>query len=268
MALPRTEPALAPPFVWERRVADRSRTSDGAEMRTFGEERAQPSWATLTCFGRATCMSEVVLRGEQLEPEPRARSRRGPDGLRINEALSLTETDVDERRASILVRHGKNDRRREVGMDAWGWTALQPWLAERVTLPVGPLFCVIAGPTRGHAWSAGAARLQLHQDRAGGWRPPALRAAPAPPCPCCRAAERGRPATADPAPAGAFAPLHDRHVSAGDLLRGDHLHRSRSARADDARQRRPRPVEHLAGARHALPRSQRARPGSGSSLRA
>jgi integrase len=40
-------------------------------------------------------------------------------GLRINEALSLTETDLDRRRGSILVRHGKNDRRREVGMDAW-----------------------------------------------------------------------------------------------------------------------------------------------------
>jgi hypothetical protein len=48
-------------------------------------------------------------------------------------------------------------------MDAWGWSALGPWLSERARLPVGPLFCVIAGPTRGHAWSAGAARLQLHQ---------------------------------------------------------------------------------------------------------
>ena len=83
-------------------------------------------------------------------------------GLRINEALSLTETDLEERRGSILVRHGKNDRRRQVGMDAWGWSALEPWLAERATLPVGPLFCGIAGPTRGHAWSASAARLQLH----------------------------------------------------------------------------------------------------------
>ena len=84
-------------------------------------------------------------------------------GLRINEALSLNETDLEERRGSILVRHGKNDRRRQVGMDAWGWSALGPWLAERATLPVGPLFCVIAGPTAGHAWSASAARLQLHQ---------------------------------------------------------------------------------------------------------
>jgi integrase len=80
-------------------------------------------------------------------------------GLRINEALALTETDLDQRRGSILVRHGKNDRRREVGMDVWAWSALQPWLAERAKLPVGPLFCVIIGPTRGHAWSASAARL-------------------------------------------------------------------------------------------------------------
>jgi integrase len=30
-------------------------------------------------------------------------------------------------------------------------------------LPVGPLFCVIVGPTRSHAWSASAARLELHR---------------------------------------------------------------------------------------------------------
>jgi hypothetical protein len=45
-------------------------------------------------------------------------------------------------------------------MDAWGWTALGPWLAERAALPVGRLFCVIAGPIAGHAWLASAARLQ------------------------------------------------------------------------------------------------------------
>jgi site-specific recombinase XerD len=83
-------------------------------------------------------------------------------GLRIHGALALSETDLEEHRGSILVRHGKNDRRRQVGMDAWGWTALAPWLTERATLPVGPLFCVISGPTAGHAWSAAAARQQLH----------------------------------------------------------------------------------------------------------
>src|SRR5450755_4936225 len=36
-------------------------------------------------------------------------------GLRIQEALALTETDLDERRGSVLITHGKNDKRREVG---------------------------------------------------------------------------------------------------------------------------------------------------------
>jgi len=48
-------------------------------------------------------------------------------------------------------------------MDAWAWSAIEPWLADRVGLPVGPLFCVIDGPTRGRAWSASAARVELHQ---------------------------------------------------------------------------------------------------------
>jgi hypothetical protein len=40
----------------------------------------------------------------------------------------LTETDLDQRRGSILVRHGKNDRRREVGMDAWAWLTTGTYL--------------------------------------------------------------------------------------------------------------------------------------------
>ena len=42
-------------------------------------------------------------------------------GLRIEEALALTEPDLDPRRGSLLVRNGKGGRRREIGMDAWGW---------------------------------------------------------------------------------------------------------------------------------------------------
>ena len=104
-------------------------------------------------------------------------------GLRIQEALSLTETDLDQRRGSILVRHGKNDRRREAGMDAWAWSTIEPWLADRVQLPVGPLFCVIDGPTRGRAWSASAARIELHHLAQG--RSPAA-GGPAPAAPCAR----------------------------------------------------------------------------------
>ena len=82
-------------------------------------------------------------------------------GLRISEALALTESDVDPRRGSVLVRHGKGDKRREAGMDDWGFDHVTQWLERRVELPIGPLFCVIDGSTRGRAWSATAVRAEL-----------------------------------------------------------------------------------------------------------
>ncbi|MDQ3631950.1 MAG: tyrosine-type recombinase/integrase, partial [Actinomycetota bacterium] len=51
-------------------------------------------------------------------------------GLRIGETLALAESDLDVERGSVLVRHGKGDKRREVGMDDWGWQQLSS-LAER-----------------------------------------------------------------------------------------------------------------------------------------
>jgi integrase len=84
-------------------------------------------------------------------------------GLRIQEALSLAEADLDHRRGALLVRNGKGGRRREVGMDEWAWEELRPWLELRVQLPVGPLFCVINGPTRGRHWASAAARAELRR---------------------------------------------------------------------------------------------------------
>jgi len=83
-------------------------------------------------------------------------------GLRISEALALTESDLDAGRGAILVRHGKGDKRREVGMDRWAWEQLTPWLTLRATLPVGALFCVLRGPTRGRPWGPAGVRTQLH----------------------------------------------------------------------------------------------------------
>jgi site-specific recombinase XerD len=87
-------------------------------------------------------------------------------GLRIHEALALNESDLDDRRGSLLVRRGKGGRRREVGMDEWAREHLQPWIDLRVELPVGPLFCVISGPTRGRPWSPAAARADLRRTAA------------------------------------------------------------------------------------------------------
>jgi site-specific recombinase XerD len=84
-------------------------------------------------------------------------------GLRIQEALSLAEADLDHRRGALLVRRGKGGRRREVGMDQWGWDELHPWLELRVELLVGPSFCVISGSTRGRHWSSAAARADMRR---------------------------------------------------------------------------------------------------------
>ena len=48
-------------------------------------------------------------------------------------------------------------------MDDWAWEQLAPWLDVRVELPVGPLFCVVNGATRGRPWAAAAARTELRR---------------------------------------------------------------------------------------------------------
>jgi integrase len=103
-------------------------------------------------------VEEIIAVMRAADDSPHGRRLRGlivvlwRAGLRIQEALALTEADLDQRRGALLVRRGKGGRRREVGMDAWGWEQLQPWLNLRRELPVGPLFCIISGATRGRHW--------------------------------------------------------------------------------------------------------------------
>src|SRR5205807_8477642 len=59
-------------------------------------------------------------------------------GLRISEALALNETDLDPGRGSLVVRHGKGDKRREVGMDRWAWTHSSRGSSSEGEMPVGP----------------------------------------------------------------------------------------------------------------------------------
>jgi site-specific recombinase XerD len=82
-------------------------------------------------------------------------------GLRVGEALDLAETDLDASRGAVLVRRGKGGRRREIGMDRWAWSQLDPWIAIRRQLPVGALLCVIRGATAGRHWESSSARKQL-----------------------------------------------------------------------------------------------------------
>jgi integrase len=89
-------------------------------------------------------------------------------GLRIHEALALAEHELDPRRGSVLVRSGRGGRRREVGMDEWGWEQVRPWLSARAELPAGPLFCIIDGPTRGRPWSGAAVRREFRLVAASG----------------------------------------------------------------------------------------------------
>ena len=58
-------------------------------------------------------------------------------GLRISEALGLSERDLDPGRGALLVRNGKGGKRREVGMDEWGWEQLRPWITHRARRPIG-----------------------------------------------------------------------------------------------------------------------------------
>ena len=79
---------------------------------------------------------------------------------------ALAETDMDVRRGAVLVRHGKGDKRREVGMDSWARAHIKPWQQLRTQFLVGPFFCVIHGPTAGPNWEASSARRQLERTAA------------------------------------------------------------------------------------------------------
>lgn len=71
-------------------------------------------------------------------------------GMRIGcEALRLMEHDLDPEEGLIHIRCGKGGKARTVPMDPWGWRQFQPWLIERRNYPVGPVFCVVEGPTAG-----------------------------------------------------------------------------------------------------------------------
>jgi len=68
-------------------------------------------------------------------------------GLRISEALSLREKDIDLDAQTLIVQHGKGDKRRVVGIDAGTVAVLERWLAVRRKRRISGtfVFCTLAG---------------------------------------------------------------------------------------------------------------------------
>jgi integrase len=163
-------------------------------------------------------------------------------GLRISEALALTETDLDPKTGSMLVRAGRGGKRRMVGMDEWGWGHLARWTEHRVLLPIGPLFCILAGPTRGPRVARNGRAGRTTQARGPGRRAAAVRAAPATSRARDRDGTRRDPATDHPAPARTCT-LRD-HIGLPPRNRypRDCRHGPSPSTARNARQRRPAAV--------------------------
>ena len=83
-------------------------------------------------------------------------------GIRVNELLALTETDLDADDRTILIRRGKGGKRRLVGMDDWGRREVQQWTALRnAHIPAGRLFPTVRGRTRGGPFTDADLRHQL-----------------------------------------------------------------------------------------------------------
>jgi site-specific recombinase XerD len=84
-------------------------------------------------------------------------------GMRVSELADLTERDLDPTQGTILIRHGKGDRSRLVGMDAWGWDELDRWLTIRHHIAPGYLLPVVMGATAGAKWWDSDLRRQMRE---------------------------------------------------------------------------------------------------------
>jgi hypothetical protein len=163
-------------------------------------------------------------------------------GLRIHEALALGESDLDQRRGSLLVRRGKGGRRREVGMDGLG-PGTTPAVVYRAR---GPARWAAAVHRHGaDAWTGMVSRRRAHRAaprRRAGRCAQALRAASAPSRARRRDGPRGPAADRHPTPARAHQPRDHFDLSPAHRQHGDHRHRPRAPPADGPGRRNAPPL--------------------------
>lgn len=175
-------------------------------------------------------------------------------GLRVQEALALAEHDLDQRRGSLLVRNGKGGRRREVGMDDWGWELLRPWLAAREKVARRPAVLHYRRPHPRASVGGRRGPLGVAPARRPRRREAPLRAPPVAPRARARARPRGRAAQHHPAPTRAHQPRRHQHLPPGHRPGGDHHGGADAAGADDVRQRRAAAMTDRGEAGSASPR--------------
>jgi hypothetical protein len=140
---------------------------------------------------------------------------------------------VDRRAVARRVADSGGGRRREVGMDDWGFEQLGPWLRAREQMPVGPLFCVIDGRTSRRAWYASAAPGCPAPARRASGGAATLRAASAAARARHRASGRGRAAQCHSAPTRPPKPRRHVDLPPRDRPGRDHPDRSRPPATDD-----------------------------------
>jgi site-specific recombinase XerD len=109
-----------------------------------------------------TRLDADLLTPNEIERIIRACSRRAPtgvrnralitlawrSGLRIGEVLALRTKDIDLDNGTLVVQHGKGDKRRVVGLDAGTAALLALWLDLRRKRGLngrGPVFCTLRG---------------------------------------------------------------------------------------------------------------------------
>jgi site-specific recombinase XerC len=103
--------------------------------------------------------SPATLPGYHAGRAPRNKGQLYPaDPPTVEEIIAVMRRARDD-------RHGARLRALivEIGMDGWGWEQLSPWLSARIELPVGPLFCIIDGPTQGRSWSSAGVRVEFRR---------------------------------------------------------------------------------------------------------